>query len=66
MLTERRVPLFLQIEGRSALDLPRQPERNDPASPSRIEIELSDGCLLRMDEGVSVPALRRVLKALRG
>jgi hypothetical protein len=47
------------------LDLLRQPERNDPASPRRIEIELSNGCRIRMDEGVSLPALRRVLTALR-
>lgn len=66
VLTERRAPLFLPIETTGALDLPRQPERNDPAASRRIEIELSDGCRIRMDEGVSLPALRRVLAALRG
>jgi transposase len=65
-LTERRAPLFLPIEAASTLDMPRQPERNDPASPRRIEIELNNGCRIRMDEGVSLPALRRVLMALRG
>lgn len=66
VLKERRAPLFLPIEIASTLDLPRQPERNDPASPHRIEIELSDGSRVRIDEGVSLPALRRVLTALRG
>jgi transposase len=65
-LTERRAPLFLPIKTASTLDLPRQPERNEPAPSHRIEIELSDGCRIRMDEGVSLPALRRVLAALRG
>jgi hypothetical protein len=31
-----------------------------------IEIELADGRRVRVDEGVSLPALRRVLAALRG
>lgn len=66
VLKERRAPLFLPIEAASTLELPRPAERNDPATPHRIEIELSNGCRIRMDEGVSLPALRRVLTALRG
>jgi transposase len=65
VLTERRAPLFLPIGTTSALNVPRQPERNDPAISRRIEIELNNGCRIRMDEGVSLPALRRVLAALR-
>ena len=65
-LTERGAPLFLPIEARNALDVPLQPERNEPAPSHRIEIELSNGCRIRMDEGVGLPALRRVLAALRG
>ncbi len=65
-LKERRAPLFLPIEEVSTREAPRQPERTDPSTPSRIEIELSIGCRIRMDEGVSLPALRRVLTALRG
>ena len=66
VLTERRAPLFLPIETTSMLSMPHQPGRNDAASPRRIEIELHNGCRIRMDEGVSLPALRRVLAALRG
>jgi transposase len=65
-LTERRAPLFLPVETASAPDLLRQPARNDPAASRRIEIELADGSRVRIDEGVSLPALRRVLAALRG
>lgn len=65
-LKERRAPLFLPIEATSTLDVSRQLDRNDPATPRQIEIELSDGCRIRIDEGVSLAALRRVLRALRG
>ena len=66
VLTDRRAPLFLPIETTSTLNVPHQPERNDPATSRRIEIELTDGSRVRIDEGVSLPALRRVLAALRG
>lgn len=65
-LTERRAPLFLPVGTTTALDVRREPERGEPAMPRRIEIELADGCRIKVDEGVSLPALRRVLAALRG
>ena len=65
-LTQRRAPLFLPVETASALDLAGQPERAEPATPRRIEIELSDGSRIRIDEGVGLASLRCVLKALRG
>lgn len=65
-LTQRRAPLFLPVETASALDLPSQPKRAEPAIPRRIEIELSGGCRIRIDEGVGLASLRRVLAALRG
>ncbi len=66
VLTDRRAPLFLPIETTSTLNVPQQPERIDPAASRRIEIELNNGCRIRMDESVSLAALRRVLAALRG
>jgi len=63
VLTERRAPLFLPVEMASALDLPRP---SGPATRRRIEIELNDGCRIRIDEGVGLASLRRVLAALRG
>ena len=65
-LTERRAPLFLLVEMASALDLPRPLEQSEPAAPRRIEIELDDGCRIRIDEGVGLASLRRVLTALPG
>jgi transposase len=65
-LTKHRAPLFLPVETASAPALLGQPPRNDPATSRRIEIELADGSRVRLDEGVSLPALRRVLAALRG
>jgi hypothetical protein len=50
----------------SALDLPRPPVQSEPAAPRRIELELNDGCRIRIDEGVGLASLRRVLTALRG
>jgi transposase len=64
-LTERRAPLFLPVET-STSDVPRQPERGESTTPPRIEIELKDGCRVRVDEGVGLTSLRRVLAALRG
>jgi transposase len=61
-LIERREPLFLPVET-AGPDLVRQAE---PAAPRRIEIELNDGCRVRIDEGVGLATLRRVLAALRG
>ena len=66
VLTERRAPLFLPVEMASALDLPRPSEQAEPIIPRRIEIELNDGCRIKIDEGVGLASLRRVLAALRG
>jgi transposase len=66
MLTERRAPLFLPVEMVSAPDLPRPSEQIEPSTPRRIEIELNDGCRIKIDEGVGLASLRRVLTALRG
>ncbi|MFL5280094.1 MAG: hypothetical protein ACJ8AW_03620 [Rhodopila sp.] len=44
---------------------PVQPERSGVAS-RQIEIELPGGSRVRVEEGVSLAALRRVLAALRG
>ena len=65
-LTERRAPLFLPVKMVSALGLPRPAEQIEPSTPRRIEIELSDGCRIKVDEGVGLASLRRVLTALRG
>jgi len=66
MLTERRAPLFLPVEMASALDLPRPSGQVEPSTPRRIEIKLNDGCRIKIDEGVGLASLRRVLAALRG
>ena len=66
VLRERRAPLFLPVEMVGALDLPRPSEQVEPSTPRRIEIELNDGCRIRIDEGVGLASLRRVLAALRG
>ena len=66
MLTERRAPLFLPVEMTSAPDLPQRSEQIEPSTPRRIEIELNDGCRIKIDEGVGLASLRRVLTALRG
>ena len=66
MLTERRAPLFLPVEMASTPDLPRPSEQIEPSTPRRIEIELNDGCRIKIDEGVGLASLRRVLTALRG
>ncbi len=54
------------VEMASGLDLPRPSEKGEPNTPRRIEIELSDGCRIKIDEGVGLASLRRVLAALRG
>jgi transposase len=66
VLTERRAPLFLPVEMANALDLPQPSGQVEPSTPRRIEIELNDGCRIRIDEGVGLASLRRVLAALRG
>lgn len=61
MLTERHEPLFLPIDV-----APRPIDRRDQSPSRRIEIELTDGSQVRIDDSVSVTTLRRVLSALRG
>ena len=43
----------------------RPGEQAEPITPRRIEIELNDGCRIRVEEGVGLASLRRVLTALR-
>lgn len=64
-LTPRSKALFLPIQTQPAAApvLPTDPERS---ALRQIEIELKDGSRVRIDEGVSLSALRRVLTALRG
>ena len=61
MLTERHEPLFLPIGVAS-----RPIDRREQSPSRRIEIELTDGSQVRIDEGVSLTTLRRVLSAPRG
>lgn len=65
-LAAQRKPLFFPVQ---TLDtalpaLPAQMERTNSA-PRQIEIELKNGSRVRVEEGVSLTALRRVLAALR-
>jgi transposase len=45
---------------------PTPPTRAVAVAVGRIEIELGDGSRVRVDDGVSLVALRRVISALRG
>jgi transposase len=68
-------PIFLpvQVTGEAVSGDPA-PRSTLPASPSgtptstdgQIEIMLADGTMVRAGQNVSLPALRRVLAALRG
>jgi transposase len=66
MLTERREPLFLPVGVASQVASSRRVERSEQSPSRRIEIELADGSEVRIDDGVSLATLRRVLSALRG
>ena len=66
VLRERHEPLFLPIGVSSPAASSRQMRRDERSSSGRIEIELTDGSQVRIDEGVSLTTLRRVLAALRG
>ena len=70
-------PAFVQLQVVPELPAPEPPGGSGPgpsAAPSgpdggpddRIEIVLPDGTALRIPEGISAAALRRVLAALRG
>ena len=65
-LTAQRKPLFFPVQTHdTALPaLPAQVERTGSAL-RQIEIELRNGSRVRVGEGVSLTALRRVLAALR-
>ena len=70
-LTQPQVPMFIPVETERSVPAAISPP---PASPSRavavavgrMEIELGDGSRVRVDDGVSLVTLRRVISALRG
>lgn len=43
-----------------------QPEPDGDTGAGRIEIALPDGTVVRVPETIGLPALRRILSALRG
>jgi transposase len=65
-LAARRKPLFFPVQAHDA-GLSAVPARMQRASsaPRQIEIELGNGSRVRVEEGVSLTALRRMLAALR-
>lgn len=71
-LALRQMPMFVPVHRLGAVVPAVLPEagRSDqpvlPAAAGRIEIELKDGSRVRVDGGVSLASLRRVLAALRG
>ncbi len=71
LLAEAEMPVFMPVQ---MLETPAPATQSRPApapAPARqsaglIEIELGDGRQVRVGSDVSLPALRRVLAALRG
>ena len=63
-----REPLFLSIETPvHDLTVPQpKVEQSERRHPRHIEIELKDGSRVRVEDGVNLTTLRRVLTALRG
>jgi transposase len=63
-----REPLFLPVETPVHDFVVPQPkvEQSERRHPRHIEIELKDGSRVRVDDGVNLTTLRRVLTALRG
>ena len=70
-LTRPQMPIFVPVEP----ERPVSPAISSPSAPptravaaavGRIEIELGDGSRVRVDDGVSLVTLRRVISALRG
>jgi transposase len=61
-------PLFLSIETPvHDLAVPQpKAEQSEGRRPRHIEIELKDGSRVRVEDGVNLTTLRRVLSALRG
>jgi len=63
-----REPLFLPVETPLHALAVAQPKagQSERRNPRHIEIELKDGSRVRVEEGVGLTTLRRVLSALRG
>jgi transposase len=61
-------PLFLPVEAAVHALSVQQPkvEQSESRHPRHIEIELKDGSRVRVEDGVNLTTLRRVLSALRG
>lgn len=66
-LTRPQVPVFIPVETEKPVSPPlAPPTRAVAVAVGRIEIELGDGSRVRVDDGVSLVTLRRVISALRG
>jgi transposase len=70
-LTQPQVPMFIPVETERPVppaisSPPAPPTRAVAVAVGRIEIELGDGGPVRVDDGVSLVTLRRVISALRG
>ena len=63
-----REPLFLPVETPVHNFPVPQPkvEQSERRHPRHIEIELKDGSRVRVEDGVNLTTLRRVLSAMRG
>jgi transposase len=61
------LPAFAEAALAEEAPMPPPPLLENPSrAPSRIEVVLPDGTVLRLDEDVGADALRRVLSVLRG
>ena len=70
-LTRPQLPMFIPVETERPVSPaisspPASPTRAVAVAMGRIEIELGDGSRVRVDDGVSLVTLRRVISALRG
>ena len=70
-LTRPQVPIFIPVKTEGPVSPaisspPAPPTRAVSVAVGRIEIELGDGSRVRVDDGVSLVTLRRVISALRG
>jgi transposase len=71
-LTRPQVPMFIPVveterpASPAISSPPASPPRTVASAVGRIEIELGDGSRVRVDDGVSLVTLRRVISALRG
>ena len=66
VLVAEPVPMFMPVQVAEDLPAPAPRAEAAPAASPRIEIALPDGTVIRVDEGISAAALRRVMAALRG